>query len=143
MMRNSEVPQVMTLVEAALLRPRTAQEQADPIFITGDGVGDMDIARLRHRAHIHLDFHSGSARPVVGRAVVAAKRVVRRGLRWYMQPVAEQQTGFNHAVLDLLERMRVENERLRGEVDRLRRSVTAPAHGADAAAAARPGAERP
>lgn len=127
MMRNTEVPQLMTLVEKALLRASKSTERRGPIFLTPDGEGDMDIARLRHRATIDIDVHSGSARPFVGPAIVFAKRLARRGLRWYLKPAFDQQSNFNHTVLDLFERARLENERLRTELDSLR-----PAHDADA-----------
>ncbi len=120
MMRNTEVPHMMTLVESALLRAGTSPKRRGPIFLTPDGEGDMDISRLRHRATIHMELPSGSDRPVVGPAIVFAKRIVRRGLRWYLNPGFEQQSTFNHAVLDLFERARVDNERLRNEIDRLR-----------------------
>jgi hypothetical protein len=120
MMRNTEVPQMMTLVEVALLRAATSSERRGPIILTPDGEGDMDISRLRHRATIHVDVPSGSARPVIGPAIVFAKRLARRGLRWYLQPAFEQQTTFNHNVLDLFERARLENERLRRELEALR-----------------------
>lgn len=120
MMRNTEVPHMMTLVESALLRAATSVDRQGPIFLTPDGEGDMDISRLRHRAAIDTDLPSGSDRPVVGSAIVFAKRVVRRGLRWYLKPAFEQQTNFNHSVLDLFERARLENERLRKEIDLLR-----------------------
>lgn len=120
MMRNTEVPHMMTLVESALLRAETSREGRGPIFLTPDGEGDMDISRLRHRATIHTDLPSGSDRPFVGTAIVVAKRLVRRGLRWYLNPAFDQQSTFNHAVLDLFERSRLENSRLRNELDLLR-----------------------
>lgn len=125
MMRNTEVPDLMRLVEGALMRRSTASDLAAPIILTPDGEGDMDIARLRHRATIHVEQPSGSARPVIGPAIVAVKRVVRRGLRFYLKPPFEQQTTFNHNVLDLFERARLENERLRREVEALREVVEA------------------
>src|SRR5207248_3205659 len=82
------------------------------------------------------------ARPIVGPAVRFAKRVVRRGLRWYVKPIMEQQSRFNHAVLDLTERVRLSYEKLVGAeadatrerideldaaLDRLRADVDAPA----------------
>jgi hypothetical protein len=120
MMRNTEVPQLMTLVEKALLRATKSTERRGPIFITPEGEGDLDIARLRHRANIDIDVHSGSDRPVVGAAIVFAKRVARRSLRWYLKPAFDQQSTFNHTVLDLFERARLENQRLRNELDSLR-----------------------
>lgn len=126
MMRNTEVPHMMTLVESAMLRAATSPERRGPIFLTPDGEGDMDIARLRHRASIDTEPPSGSDRPVVGPAIVFAKRIVRRSLRWYLKPGFEQQSSFNHAVLDLFERARLENERLRNELDLLRPSAPEP-----------------
>lgn len=123
MMRNTEVPHMMTLVESALLRGATSRDRRGPVFLTPDGEGDMDISRLRHRATIHTELPSGSDRPVVGAAIVFAKRIVRRGLRWYLKPAFEQQTTFNHNVLDLFERARLENERLRNEVELLRNAA--------------------
>lgn len=120
MMRNNEVPQVMTMVETALLDAGSPGAER-LIFLTPEVSSDADIARLRHAATIEVDRPSGSDRPVVGPAIVLAKRVVRRGLRWYLRPAFEQQTSFNHGLVDLLERAQLENERLRREVERLRR----------------------
>ena len=111
---------MMTLVESALLRTARSHEARGPIFLTPDGEGDMDISRLRHRATIDTELASGSDRPFVGLVIVFAKRVVRRGLRWYLKPAFDQQSTFNHAVLDLFERARLENGRLRNELDLLR-----------------------
>ena len=120
MMRNTDVSQMMTLVETALLRYDNSTDAGAPLILTPDGEADVHIAKLRHRAHLALDTPSGSDRPVVGPAIVFAKRLARRGLRWYMQPIADQQSNFNYAVLDLLDRARLENERLRKELAKLR-----------------------
>lgn len=40
-----------------------------------------------------------STRPVVGGAIVAGKKVVRRLLAWYVAPIAADQTRFNIAIL--------------------------------------------
>lgn len=125
MMRNTDVSQMMTLVETALVRLEGSTDAGPPLILTPDGEADMHIGRLRHRAHIAIDVHSGSDRPVIGAAIVFAKRVVRRGLRWYVAPMFEQQSNFNHSVLDLIERARLDNERLRNEVARLRSAAQA------------------
>ena len=52
---------------------------------------------------------------MIGPAIRFAKRLVRRSLRWYVAPIMEQQTRFNHSLLDMLERLRLENEKLRSE----------------------------
>lgn len=126
MMRNTEVPQLMTMVESALLRAAKSDKPRGPIILTPDGEGDIDIARLRHRAAIDIEVPSGSDRPGIGPAIVFAKRLVRRGLRWYMKPAFDQQSDFNHIVLDLIERARLENDRLRNELDQLRAGADEP-----------------
>ena len=63
------------------------------------------VDRLRHPASIRTEFEAGSDRPVVGPAVRMAKRLVRRGLRWYLDPIVEQQSRLNHALLDALQEL--------------------------------------
>jgi len=120
---GTDVNLMMTRVETALARAARARrsgEVADgPIYVYPEGDDDLGIALLRGPADIQVELPSGSARPVVGPAIRFAKRVVRRGLRWYMAPIALQQTRFNHSLLDLVERLRLENERLRSEVESL------------------------
>jgi O-antigen chain-terminating methyltransferase len=52
-----------------------------------------------------VDRPSGSARPVVGPAVVFSKRVFRRFARWYAKPVADQQASINQGLLGVDERI--------------------------------------
>lgn len=113
MLRGSDVPRTMRLVEAALAKraSRPAGQRPAVTYVVPDHEVDPRMARLRTMANVRTEFHSGSARPVVGNAVRLAKRVVRRGLRWYVDPIMEQQTRFNHAVLDVVDQMRLEQER--------------------------------
>ena len=117
---GSDVPTLMTRVETALARARRRPGEGGPIFVHREGDDEIGIARLRTPATVEIEFPSGSARPVVGPAVRFAKRVVRRGLRWYVKPIVYQQNRFNHAVLDLAERLRLQNEQLRNELEALR-----------------------
>lgn len=119
MLRGADVPRVMTRVEAALTRQaRRSDDDADRVvFVDQDGHGELGTAHLRGPADLVLEFHSGSARPVVGPAIRLAKRAVRRSLRWYLKPIMEQQSRFNHAMLDLVERLRMEEEKLSLEVE--------------------------
>jgi hypothetical protein len=120
MLRESDVPTMMMRVEAALSRAARSKTASGPVFVHAEGDAEFGIANLRKPAKIEIEFFSGSGRPVIGPTVRFAKRVVRRSLRWYIGPVAEQQTRFNHATLDLVERLRMHNERLETEVEALR-----------------------
>ena len=117
MLRKADVPVMMTRVELALSRAdRQGDGAGTPLhFISPEGE-DSDLSYLRRAATISLDFHSGSDRPVIGQVVLALKRQLRRGLRWYLAPIVEQQSRFNHAALDLIEKARLENEQLRSRL---------------------------
>ena len=117
---SGDVRTLMTRVETALARANRPGARKGPIFVHREGDDEIGIARLRTPATVQIEFPSGSARPVVGPAIRFAKRVVRRGLRWYVKPVIDQQNRFNHAVLDLAERLRLQNEQLRNELEALR-----------------------
>src|SRR5215218_4261419 len=109
----NDVPVMMNRVELELSRAARQGDATGALhFISPEG-DDSDLSYLRRSATISLDFHSGSARPVIGPAVLLAKRQLRRALRWYLAPIVEQQSRFNHAALDLLEKVRLENEQLR------------------------------
>ena len=122
---DTPVPKMMTKVEAALARAARAPDGArEPVFVFSEGDDDLGIAQMRDPATIRVEFHSGSDRPVVGWAVRFAKRAVRRGLRWYVTPMWEQQNRLNHGLLDLLETLRLQNETLRAQVEDLREQLT-------------------
>ena len=63
------------------------------------------VDRLRRPASIRTEFDAGSERPVVGPGVRLVKRLVRRSLRWYLDPIVEQQSRLNHALLDVVEEL--------------------------------------
>jgi hypothetical protein len=119
---NTNVPDMLGKVEAILSRAARSPGGVGGVYYVSPDQGDVDLAGLRHVANIQTEFASGSARPVIGAAVRFAKRAIRRLVRWYVKPMMEQQTRFNHAVLDLIEKLRVHNERLAAELDALRAS---------------------
>ncbi len=123
MTSETPMPKMMARVETALARAGRAPGGAGttgPIFVFSEGDEDLGIAQLRDPATIRVEFHSGSDRPVVGRAIRFAKRAMRRSLRWYVTPMWEQQNRFNQALLDLIEALRLQTENLRSELDELR-----------------------
>lgn len=64
--------------------------------------------------------------PVVGRGIALAKRVVRLLLRWYINPIVDQQNDFNAATVRALGDLAAENERLRAALDDLRAAQQRP-----------------
>ena len=120
-MQVNDVPAAMTRVKTILTCAERNRQAAGTVFIHGAGGDDIGIARLRGHADVAIEFPSGSDRPVIGPALRLGKRVVRRGLRWYIGPITGQQNRVNHMMLDVMERLRLENERLTCEVEALGR----------------------
>jgi hypothetical protein len=121
-LRGTDVELMMTRVATALAQASNTPS-GGPVIVHREGDDGLGIARLRDQADIRMEFHSGSDRPVVGPAVRFAKRAVRRGLRWYLAPMTEQQSKFNHSLLDLVETLRLRNERLVAEVQAWRSAI--------------------
>lgn len=118
-LRGTDVPTMMSRVEATLDTAAASPEGAAGVLrIRPEGDREVKVGRLRGRADIETGFHSGSDRPVVGSAVRFGKRLLRRSLRWYLEPMMEQQSRFNHATLDAIEQLRLRVNRLAMELER-------------------------
>jgi hypothetical protein len=88
-------------ISAEVARKRAAGEypaqllaQLDVEFATEPGE-----APLEELAHLETVRELRSERPVLGRAVVVAKRAVRRAVAWYVRPVVQDQTRLNFALV--------------------------------------------
>jgi hypothetical protein len=92
--------------------------EPDPAFVAGPRWREVAAT-----AEIHPWAPLVSTRPVVGPLVIAAKRLVRRLLRWYLWPVTDQVTSHNRVVAGVLDEHSREIGRLRIEADRLRRRL--------------------
>ena len=75
-------------------------------------------------AHISAHFPILWDVPVAGRALALTKRVVRLLLRWYINPIIDQQNDFNAAAVRALNELAANQEHLRLEIERLRRTDT-------------------
>ncbi len=118
MARPTHVPEMMNRVEATLARAaRSDDSTVGGIQFVAPQHSSPEMVRLRYLAEVQVEFPSGSVRPVIGPGVRFGKRVLRRALRWYVVPMMEQQSRFNHAVLDALDRLQVQNERLVRQVE--------------------------
>jgi hypothetical protein len=72
-----------------------------------------DAARL---ATVTAHWGIVSELPILGGIVVIAKRGMRIALRWYINPIVEQQNAFNDAVVRSLYELQAENDRLRASI---------------------------
>jgi hypothetical protein len=73
----------------------------------------MDAAHISAHTPILWDV------PVIGRGIALLKRIVRLLLRWYINPIVDQQNDFNAAAVRALSDLAAENERLRARLDAL------------------------
>jgi hypothetical protein len=120
MLRETDVPRMMTRVATTLARAaRSPEGAAGVMHLAAEGDDEVPVGVVRTLADISIEFPSGSARPVIGPTILLAKRLVRRSLRWYIAPIVQEQSRFNHQVLDLLESLRLQQEKLRADVDDL------------------------
>jgi SAM-dependent methyltransferase len=87
-----------------------------------DPLRASDVDAVHQLAAIELEADSGSARRLVGPAIVGAKRLLRRALRFHLAPLVREQTAFNEASVELQRRLLSDLNR---ELAALRRETTA------------------
>ena len=103
------------------------------------GVGASDAAHDDIRAVADNWFVSAHLPitwdlPIVGRPIAYAKRVTRLLLRWYINPIVDQQNDFNAAVSRAFVRVAAQQEALAQVVAELERRVDTIELGSEAAA---------
>jgi hypothetical protein len=134
-MDNSELstPNAELADPAAALAELRAQIEARRARLGGDSVGgDHSLNALRQSVDEVNDLWFVSAHlpitwkvPVVGTAVAYAQKATRVLLRWYINPIVEQQNRFNSAVARALVEVTAYQERLTREWQRLDERVAA------------------
>ena len=77
------------------------------------------LSEAMDRAHISAHFPILWEVPVAGRGLALTKRVARLLLRWYINPIVDQQNDFNAAAVRALSELAAGQEQLRAEVERL------------------------
>jgi hypothetical protein len=73
-----------------------------------------ELTQLADLAVISAHLPVSWSTPLVGRAIALSKRATRVLLRWYINPIVEQQNNFNDAVVRALATL----EARQGELDR-------------------------
>jgi hypothetical protein len=111
-------------VQRTMLSLELTLERTHPtgtVIFDGTDPHMFGAGNLRRAAVIATEFNSGSDRPVIGSAIRHAKRIVRRGLRWYVAALFDQQSRFNNQLVDAVEQLSVRQEHLVSVVGDLER----------------------
>ena len=125
MLRDTDVPTMMMRVEATLdAAARSPLGARGVMQVAAEGDRRVNVGKARRLAGIEMEFPASSDRAYVGRAVSVMKRVLRRSLRWYLTPMVDQQTRFNHTAVDLFETLRLSVERLARRLDGIDSAAT-------------------
>lgn len=112
---GSVVRQAQRIRAAILARHGHESESSVP---GADQPGPLETAASLATVSAHWGIVSSV--PVVGRFVVLTKRALRIGLRWYINPIVEQQNAFNDAAVRSLYELQAENDKLRAEITALK-----------------------
>jgi hypothetical protein len=114
--------QALRIREAVLARHGYAPDAQTP---ASAGAARLDdVARL---ARVSAHWGIASNTPLVGPLLVYWRRMLRILLRWYINPIVEQQNAFNQAVSRAMFDLQSENEELRVELAELRATREHPA----------------
>jgi hypothetical protein len=104
----SVTEQARLIRQAILERHGYGNEEALP-----DSVHERAIEDAAGLATVTSHWGITSTAPVVGPAVVLIRRVLRIGLRWYINPIVEQQNAFNDATVRALYELQSDIDKLR------------------------------
>ncbi len=128
MTRGGELSSAEVEATLAAIRQRVRERHGlppdapdEPPTDAGRGalVEAMDAAHISAHLPILWDV------PVVGRGVALAKRVVRLLLRWYINPIVDQQNDFNGAVARAFVHVTAQQDALGKALEELERRVRA------------------
>ena len=111
-------------VEATLaaIKRRVRERQGLPADGPDEAPAEARSALTEAMEAAHISAHTPILwdLPIVGRGIALTKRVVRILLRWYINPIVDQQNDFNAAAVRALSDLAAENERLRVALEALR-----------------------
>jgi len=119
---NSHESEVSTATILSELREQVKERRARFTYSNADDPHALNLAELRKSADAVNDTWFVSAHlpvtwdlPVVGRLGSYTKRLVRILLRWYINPIVEQQNRFNSAVARAIVEISAYQERMTRE----------------------------
>ena len=114
--QDQEVIEVLEAVRRRV-RERYAEEKTDTLSRDELIASEIQAAIQDVNAHARVNSHLPLLWEdmVIGRLRAFVQRVVRRLLRWYINPIVDQQNTFNAATAKALTLLTAENVRLRGQ----------------------------
>ena len=92
------------LLDAANFLGSSGMLDADKVVQSFSELGDL-IITLQETSENYAFRPLFSDSKVFGRGILFAKRVVRKLLKWYIEPICFQQTTFNNAVTHSIEQI--------------------------------------
>lgn len=115
-MTEAEVDDVAATLEAirAAVRRRSgfqSAEEVPPLGADSPVAEAMELARIS--AHLPVTWET----PIIGRGLALTKRAMRLALRWYINPIVEQQNAFNDAVVRALAALEARQLELQRRLD--------------------------
>jgi hypothetical protein len=111
------VSEQVARIRAAVLRRHGFEPGADDY----GAIPDSAIDEAARRCVVNAHWGIASETPIVGPMIVYARRAMRIGLRWYINPIVEQQNEFNEAVVRALHELKAENDDLRARLEGINR----------------------
>lgn len=92
---------------------------------------NLSIETMRETKELYAHRPIKSHRKYIGKLIVFLKKVIRKCLKWYINPITEQQTIFNDATLQTIEQLNIKisnlelkNEKLFTEQNRLNEELS-------------------
>lgn len=83
------------------LRAATGEGQVEVLY----GMDTAGVETLSRAALIEPPASAATARPYIGAAAGVAKKLVRKAIAWYVNPLAHQESRFNQATVNVVERL--------------------------------------
>jgi len=94
--------------------------------VAAEGPLERDLGRALDELELHRVVSAHwplTARTLPGRVVALVNKIVRRALRWYINPIVEQQNAFNAATVHALQAIADALAQLVGEQPALRQQL--------------------
>ena len=90
--------------------------RAKAMGLTEQAAIDDPLRQAADFAHVSAHFPIMWRLPVVGRGLSLVKRVMRIGLRWYINPIVDQINDFNEATITALNTLAARQEALAARI---------------------------